>query len=128
MSYFAGAISDASVELLALNNEEIFVRFDNTALGGDRSGCVEVIACDHSDRDASLLALPDSVRYFWPHRILDPDNTKACQIIHNVIFVLPIRFVFYMHLINFSFARYKFAKSDTNSPKTITSHRFNNLF
>ena len=57
------AFHDSLVELFALEHEEVGGGFDDSALGGDGSSCVYIIARYHAHCDACALTLLDCFRY-----------------------------------------------------------------
>lgn len=55
-------VPDSSVEVLALQAQEVVAGLDDAALGGDGARRVDVVARHHAHRDARPLALPDGLR------------------------------------------------------------------
>lgn len=61
MAHLSFLVAYPSVELFALQAEEVISGLEDAALGGDGSSRIDVIPGHHSHRDASTLAFPDSV-------------------------------------------------------------------
>lgn len=102
---------------------------NDSALGGDRSGCVDVVTGNHSDGDAGFLTLFDGVGHFGPNWILDTDNAQAGQVVHAIGFVFPVWFVVRaeMDLIDFGFAAHEVSECNGDCSQTVTGHRFDYL-
>ena len=60
--YLPFLVADPSVELLALEAQEVLPGVDDATLDGDGPRCVDVVTGDHADRDACSLALADGFR------------------------------------------------------------------
>lgn len=65
LTYLAIGISDAFVELLAVQDQEVFVGGQDAALGGDGPGRVHVVSRYHTDRDSCTLTLLNASGYLF---------------------------------------------------------------
>ena len=65
MTNLAASIADTSVKFLALDDQVIHAGLNNSALDGDRSGSVDIVARHHAHRNTRPLALPNSFGYLY---------------------------------------------------------------
>lgn len=68
-AYFSQLIADTSVELLPLHAQEVVSGLQDTALGCDGPGGVDVVSSHHSNSDPGSLALSDGVWYLTKERV-----------------------------------------------------------
>lgn len=61
MAHLSFFIAYPSVELFALQADEVISRLEDATLGGDGSSRVDVVPSDHPHCDTSTLAFPDGV-------------------------------------------------------------------
>lgn len=54
-------VPDSSVEVFALDAQEVVSRVDDATFSGDGSGCVNVVTRHHPHRDAGALTLTDGL-------------------------------------------------------------------
>ncbi len=62
MAHLSFLVAYPSVELFALQADEIVSGLQDATFGSDGSSCVDVVPSHHPHCDASTLALPDG---FW---------------------------------------------------------------
>jgi len=56
-----GVFLDSAVEIATFKYEEVVIRLQNAALGGNRARSVDVVPCHHADCYTSSLALADGL-------------------------------------------------------------------
>lgn len=61
LTHFSFLVPDSSVEVFALETDEVVAGVDDATLGGDGPGCVDVIARHHPHGDARTLTLADGL-------------------------------------------------------------------
>lgn len=57
LQYLSVVISDAFIEFLSIQHQEVFIGGQDATLGGDRPGGVHIVSSDHSNCDSCTLAL-----------------------------------------------------------------------
>lgn len=68
-AYLSQLIADTSVELLSLHAQEVVSGLQDTALGCDGPGSVDVVSSHHSDSDPGSLALSYGVWYLTKEQV-----------------------------------------------------------
>ena len=91
-------ISDESIELFSLEDEEVITWLDNTAFRCYGTSSVNIVTSDHSHSNACSLALFDGIGDLGTHRVLNANHTNTSQIINNLFLFLPVRFSIHMYL------------------------------
>lgn len=128
-TYVSIGISNSSIEFFSFEDQEVVLWSNDAALGGNRARGVDVVTGDHSDSDASLLAFPDGVRYFWSDGVLDTDDAHAGQVVDGVGLVFPVWLVVgaQVDLVDFGLAAHEVAIGDGNCSQSIASHGLDDL-
>lgn len=57
LKYLSVLVSDAFIEFLSIQYQEVFIGGQDATLGGDRPGGVHIVSSDHSNCDSCTLAL-----------------------------------------------------------------------
>lgn len=62
MSHLSFLIPDSSIEVLALQTQEVITRLDDATFCSDGTCCVDIVTSDHAHSDTCSLAFPDGLR------------------------------------------------------------------